>query len=722
MLKNFKITAKLGIGFGIVLLLFSVAVFLGWRSISSVQEELSFLVNVVQAVELANDMDETVAFIRTGIRDLRYSESEEDITSLQGHLVDLAPKIEALKKLCTDVPRINMLSQISGVDTTLRNSTSNLNRVITMIRTKRDAVKKLDEGIAQIGGILNDIVKTQYGRTYATVKDVATGKIDPSEIESELNRKVERLRTIEGASASLTHAAWRYQEGMQYRNLNTLKEVIQELNNLQVVCDNFASTTRDEEITRKLSNGRTAFAIFQSSFDDVVKAYTETDPLFTALIKGSMEMRDIAGKIMHICLDNLERLMTNDSDNLGSAVFLLMALAIAAIVIGFFIAIFLANSIRRPLSRVVELAMNAHDGDLTITRDDFQYEGHDEIGDLRDAMSEMFTSLSTAIGEIRDNANTSTEKAAIMHKDATANHDGADKVRKDVAAVVKLMEENSSSLQQCNAGTEEMSAASMTSAQSATDCAEFISNVTGVADKAAATVEDAIANMAILQAKTDDSGKKLQGLVDSVDKISEFIGVITSIADQTNLLALNAAIEAARAGEAGRGFAVVAESVRKLAEESGRAADSVRGLMVDLQDGARDTKTASDETAALLVQTVEHATGAKDSLEEAMAQIDHANERIQSIAASVEQQAASSREIATGIDNITKATVEILEDLESIKQSMDETAIVAERTARISDQQTQLAQDLRDSLSMFHIEDRGNKKKGRKALPAATSK
>ena len=181
--------------------------------------------------------------------------------------------------------------------------------------------------------------------------------------------------------------------------------------------------------------------------------------------------------------------------------------------------------------------------------------------------------------------------------------------------------------------------------------------------KAVDTVQGTITDMGELQRKTEESGRKLQNLVDSVDKISEFVGVITSIADQTNLLALNAAIEAARAGEAGRGFAVVAEEVRKLAEDSNRAAGNVRTLIETLQGGARDTKTASDETAVLLTQTMEKGTSAKESLSEAMDQIDKANDRIQNIAAVAEEQAASSREIAAGIDNVTKSSTEILEYL-----------------------------------------------------------
>ena len=41
MLKNLKITAKLGVGFGLVLLLFGVAVFFSWTSINAVQKDRS---------------------------------------------------------------------------------------------------------------------------------------------------------------------------------------------------------------------------------------------------------------------------------------------------------------------------------------------------------------------------------------------------------------------------------------------------------------------------------------------------------------------------------------------------------------------------------------------------------------------------------------------------------------------------------------------------------
>ncbi len=533
----------------------------------------------------------------------------------------------------------------------------------------------MEMGIVSIHNMLSEVIEFQYRASTDEIKKIINSPVAPNVMIRQLTTSNQRLKTIENLRERLLTAAWHYQEGMHHRNLKMLNDVAKQINNLETAANNFSKVAQFAEVKKKLEAGQTAFTNFKTSFADVLKVFTETDPLFESLLQDGRELRAAAEGIMKTAVSRVTNFTQESYDELGNSLLLLIGLAALAIVVGLCVAFYIAGSIRKPLSRVVELVTNARDGDMSITRDDFHYNGRDELGNLG----------------------------------------GANHVRKDVADVVKLMESNSSSLQESNAGTEEMSAASMTSAQAATDCAEFISNVTQVASKATQTVEEAISNMAILQTKTDESGEKLQGLVDSVDKISEFIGVITSIADQTNLLALNAAIEAARAGEAGRGFAVVAESVRKLAEESGRAADSVRNLMSELQDGARNTKAASDETAGLLVQTVEKANGAKNSLAEAMGQIDKANDRIQNIAAVAQEQAASSREIAQGIDNVTKATTEILEHLEGIKTSMDETALVAERAARISDEQTQLAQDLRNSLSMFKISDQEDDDEGSKS-------
>jgi methyl-accepting chemotaxis protein len=79
-------------------------------------------------------------------------------------------------------------------------------------------------------------------------------------------------------------------------------------------------------------------------------------------------------------------------------------------------------------------------------------------------------------------------------------------------------------------------------------------------------------------------------LAEKSQRIGKITDAIAGIARQTNLLALNAAIEASRAGEHGKGFAVVAEEVRKLANESARALDTIRTLAAEIRAAAITTE------------------------------------------------------------------------------------------------------------------------------------
>ncbi|MCM1182383.1 MAG: methyl-accepting chemotaxis protein [Roseburia sp.] len=95
---------------------------------------------------------------------------------------------------------------------------------------------------------------------------------------------------------------------------------------------------------------------------------------------------------------------------------------------------------------------------------------------------------------------------------------------------------------------------------------------------------------------------------------------ITKVAQKTSLLSLNASIEAARAGEVGKGFAVVAQEIKNLSEVSGGAAD--------------DSNRNKEQISAAMDKLT-------DNSRKLMAVVDDVNSRINNLAASTEQIAAS---------------------------------------------------------------------------------
>ncbi len=206
------------------------------------------------------------------------------------------------------------------------------------------------------------------------------------------------------------------------------------------------------------------------------------------------------------------------------------------------------------------------------------------------------------------------------------------------------------------ASSEEISSTAQSLAQLAEKLNQTVTQVSEKANEGQLKLSGAEHSIQDLGEDVMGVARRAALLSEKVALIQSVVQVLTGISDQTNLLALNASIEAARAGEAGRGFAVVAEEVRKLAEESRKAAldigTNLEELVVEVQGASEDASTI----VGRVEQTVVHVSDALQGVGQILSNVTHISESTHQVAASAQELSASSEELAASAETVNHLT------------------------------------------------------------------
>ncbi len=326
--------------------------------------------------------------------------------------------------------------------------------------------------------------------------------------------------------------------------------------------------------------------------------------------------------------------VVRDTDAAHARNMLLLATSLA-LVFGLFAAWAITRQIVIPLSQTLKVAERIAAGDLT---HNLVSERHDELGQLQRAMQNMTLGLRELIGGISDGVTQIASAAEELSAVTEQTSAGVNSQKVETDQVATAMNEMTATVQEVARNAEEASEAALAADQQARE-----------GDK---VVGEAIAQIERLALEVGNSTEAMGHLKRESDKIGSVLDVIKSVAQQTNLLALNAAIEAARAGEAGRGFAVVADEVRSLAQRTQKSTEEIEELIVGLQSGTQQVATIMDNSRSLTDSSVELTRRAGGSLESITRTVSAIQSMNQQIAAAAEQQSAVAEEINRSVLNV----------------------------------------------------------------------
>nr|WP_095186137.1 methyl-accepting chemotaxis protein [Pseudomonas sp. Irchel 3H9] len=593
-LGNVSVKTKLGVGFGLVLLLTLMITFTGWTGLGDVISRGDKLGFISSLNGLTKDL-------RLARRDYELRHGEQG----PGAVSELLDKLN-----------------------------SGLNKARNLIEQPADAAL-VDEQLAAVDRYkraFGDMVQASANRENARSKlgdtaDNAVLKIN--EIEKALLQgdSVTQFNTVVEASKLIQQARF------QVRGYTYSGKVEAEQPALDAI-DNALKkiTSLNGQLPEQYSTNLQQASVSLQAYRAAVSQYRDSQVASAAALKTMSDQGDLL--LGHSDKLTLSQTVVRDTDAAQAKSLLLLA-TVLALIFGLVAAWAITRQIIIPLDQTLKVAERVASGDLSHNLTSLR---QDELGQLQRAMQSMTVGLRELIGGISEGVTQIASAAEQLSAVTEQTSAGVNSQKVETDQVATAMNEMAATVQEVARNAEEASEAAAAADQQARE-----------GDK---VVGEAIAQIERLATEVGNSTVAMGDLKRESDKIGSVLDVIKSVAQQTNLLALNAAIEAARAGEAGRGFAVVADEVRSLAQRTQKSTEEIEELIAGLQSGTQQVATIMDNSRSLTDSSVELTRRAGSALENITRTVSTIQTMNSQIATAAEQQSAVAEEINRSVLNV----------------------------------------------------------------------
>lgn len=560
---------------------------------------------------------------------------------------------------------------------------------------------KLTIGKKMMGGFLS--VALLLGViSYISIDNIH--KVDESYSDL-VNRRAEILSNAKDMQISATRQI-SSMRGVLLQEEGSVEGVATAINKFNEEINATIELVQDEETKALLQKLQILNAEFRAQSDAVI-ASIKNNPeqamrhSAQVLFPLSRELRELSDQL---ALEQ-EKLMREESeanhvlvDSVLNTVLILSAIAyILAVLIGLYI----TRIIKKPILAMAESASKISSGILT--EPDIHVKSRDEVADLANSFNQMKMNLRHLIGQVGYNAKQVRATSHELAESAEQSSKATEQISMAIQEVALGSEKQVHSAIEANQAAAEISRGMNQAALSIQSVADLTVSANEKANTGNQVVAQAVEHMNVIQNSSSHTAKVIYALGEKSIEIGHIVQMITDISAQTNLLALNAAIEAARAGEQGRGFAVVANEVRKLAEQSGDAANQIRELIGEVQTEAEKAVQSMNESASFVKEGIHMVHLSGESFNEIAQAIEQVAAEAQEVSAVIEQVNSSSQSMVQMMEGVAHIAEQSAGNTQNVAASAEEQNASMEEISASAEALSAMAQNLQEIISKFKV-------------------